>query len=216
MAGPLSDQAWAEFCAIAAAAGLRPDAEARAELSAVLFDRYPAFVFDRERVTEARDRAKRMLESLDAFEADYRAQFRLPADAAEQADETVRNAAVKIERDLWWLAGLRRRTTDVWLAAQTQKDANDRKKSVQRAMLYHWLCSIWLDHFSGELTYDRRSGEPSGPLIDFMLAAMRQIMPEDALPKREAMRDNIDRERNEREDLKQQHLAWLRRKAMGV
>jgi hypothetical protein len=48
---------------------------------------------------------------------------------------------------------------------------------------------------------------------------MRQIMPEDALPDAETVRDHIDRERDERADFKRQ-LALLRlqkrRRDMGA
>jgi hypothetical protein len=77
----LTDAAWAEICAAAKHA---PDAEARAFLSAVLFEEYPAFarMNDRARVAKALRRAERMLKHLDAFaELYWQARLsRLPRD----------------------------------------------------------------------------------------------------------------------------------------
>ena len=74
----LTDAAWAEICAAAKHAS---DAEARVVLSAILFNDYPGFTYDRARVAAAAKRARRMLKNFAAFEADYRAQF-APADNA--------------------------------------------------------------------------------------------------------------------------------------
>lgn len=215
VAAELSDQAWADICA--AAKPHTPDADARAVLSKVLFEDYPGFTYDRELVATATERAKCMLENLAAFEADYRAQFvRADDGKTTPTNETERNAAVKTERDLLRIEDLRRRTADVLLDARTQQHHNDRRRNVQRGMLYHWLCGVWLDHFHGELTYSRPTGEPSGPLVEFILMAMRQIMPEDELPKRETLRNTIDRERNGREDLRQQIASGRRKRGMVV
>jgi hypothetical protein len=82
VASALTDAAWAEICAAAKHA---PDNEARAVLSAILFNDYPGFTYDRARVAAAAKRARRMLKNFAAFEADYRAQF-APADNAILAD----------------------------------------------------------------------------------------------------------------------------------
>jgi hypothetical protein len=212
MAGPLSGEAWADICA--AAKPHAPDDDARAALSKVLFEDYPGFTYDRERTIAAIERAERMLKHLHAFETDYRVQFPSGVWKTDRDYETKRNIAIKIERDLWCLEGMRRRTEDVLVANRTLQDANAGRRNEQRAMLYHWLCGVWLDHFGGELTYDRRGGDPGGPLVEFILAAMRQVMPEDALPSREAARDNIDRDGRERENVKQL-IRQLRKSAVG-
>ena len=198
MAATVSDEAWAEICA---AAGRTPDAEARATLSKILFDEYPAYFYDRERVARARKRAERMLKHLGAFAEDHRAQF-------------TRIDDIKTERDLFYIQRLQWRAGAVWGAAR----AIQREKNNQRKQLYHRLCDVWLDHFGARaLSYSVPSlgGPPRGPLIAFMLAAMRQIMPEDALPSPETVRDAIDRERRERESAKQLRFDWSQRKPMG-
>jgi hypothetical protein len=189
VARTLSDEAWVAICA--AAKPHTPDADARPALSKVLFEDYPGFAYDRERTIAAIERAERMLEHLDAFTADHNAQF-------PQADY------IKTERDRFYIQRLQQRAEAVWIANRTLQDANAGRRNVQRAMLYHWLCGVWLDHFHAtKLTYSRQAGEPSGPLVDFILAAMLQIMPEDALPSREAVRENIDRDRRERGNAEQ-------------
>ena len=93
----------------------------------------------------------------------------------------------------------------VWQYAHHLRVANSRNENTQRAMLYRSLCTVWLDHIHTELKYSRPSppkrGKPYGPPIDFILTAMRQVMPEDALPDPEAVSDAIDRYRWEREHL---------------
>ena len=191
----LSDQGWEAICA-AARRKLKPDVEAevRAELSEILFKEYPALAYDRERVVKSRERAERMLESLDAFEAEHHAQFTQPDD-------------IKTERDRYYLKKLRLRAEALWIAALILQHTNTGRRSAQREWLYARLCALWLEHFYGELTYDRSGGEPSGALVEFILAAMRQVMPENKLPKRETVRDAIDRERHYRERLR----AFVRR-----
>src|SRR5262249_7609564 len=76
-AAALSDEAWARICA---AAGkhkppLIPDAGTRERLSTILFEEYPAFHYDRERVAAALRRSERMLKNLKRLADDYRAQF---------------------------------------------------------------------------------------------------------------------------------------------
>jgi hypothetical protein len=206
VAGALGDEAWADICA---AAGRTPvaEAEARAVLSKILFDDYPAFSYKRADVAAAIKRAKRMLKHLVAYEADYRVQFK-PVDDAVRTDDL----KIRIRPDLWCLEGLRRRPAALLLVANTLKHANEGRRNVQRALLYHWLCSVWLDHFHApDLSYETgHRRPPSGPLIEFILMAMRQIIPEDALPARKTVGDNIDRETEERANLKRE-LALIRR-----
>jgi hypothetical protein len=212
MARTLSDKVWAGI--LAAAKTHPPDADARAALSQALFNDYPTY--DRERVAKTAERAERMLEQLAAFEADYRVQFPSGVWKTDQDYEIKRHIANQNERGLRWLEGLRGRTETVLLEARRQQRANARRRNTQREMLYFQLCGVWLDHFGGELTYDRSAGgEPGGPLVDFILMAMRQAMPEDALPSREAVRDNIDRERREREAARRVALQ-IRNRGIGV
>lgn len=208
MAGVLSDQAWADICA--AAGRHRPRANARAVLSQVLFEEH--FPYHRERVFSARKRAARMLKLLDAFAELYRQTYapHLPVDQFEAILASHASAFItddlRTERDLSRIQGLRQRaeavgrTAQALITAHSGGDARSRDVRVQREMLYHRLCTVWLDHFHGtKLAYSRpkrggKSGKPTGPLIRFILTAMRQIMPEDKLPKAETVSDNIDRE----------------------
>jgi hypothetical protein len=186
----LSDDAWSEVCAAAEHA---PDEGARTALSTVLYAEYPAFAFDRARVIASQARARRMLRRLDALEEDYRAQ---PSPDVAQGDMY-----------LWSLNQLWLYADAMWLAACVLRHANARRADVQRAWLYHRLCSVWLNHFHGvELRYSRpsRGGAPYGPLIEFILTAMRQIISKDALPAVETVADAIDRERSDREHFQRQ------------
>jgi hypothetical protein len=204
----VSDQGWADTCA---AAGRTPGDEVRAELAAVLFDEYPAFAYDRKRALAARNRAERMLKNLAAFAADHQAQF-------PRADE------IKTERDRFYIERLRRRAEAVWLIARKFKRLRSKTKGargrrvhaqhVQREMLYTGLCAIWLYRFGmPELSYSRPTGggAPSGPLIRFMLACMRQIMPGDALPRPDTVAHAIERERAERAHLWDEVRQWKER-----
>ena len=177
MAAALSDEAWAD---IRAAGGLMPDVEARPALAALLFAEYPAFAYRRAEVEADLRRSKRMLKHLDAFEKDYRARF--------TADD------VRTEADLWCIKVLQRRPLAVWQRACAIRRANKGKMSVQHEWLYHRLCGIWLDHFHAPgLSVTR-----GGPLSRFILAAMREIMPPEELPKPDTVHDGIKRERDER------------------
>lgn len=200
MVDALSDQAWADICA---AAGRTPDVEARAVLSAILFEEYPAFHYDRKRVGRAFNNSTRMLKLLAAFEAVYCAEFAAADDAAHA--DAVTNT-VRITPDLWAIEGLRKQALGLWLYSRAIRRANKGRKSVPREWLSHRLCGMWLDHFHApELNYSRpsRGGDPYGPLIAFMLAAMRQIMPEAKLPAPETVADAINRENIERENARQ-------------
>jgi hypothetical protein len=189
MAGALSDQAWAE---ISATAKREPDAKARAVLSAVLLEEYPAFTFDRAAAIAAQARVERMLENLDKFASEYRALF-------TQADD------IEAERGRWCIEALRRHIEAALLTARIKRRAYAGRQDPQRVSLYHWLCTVWLNHFHGiDLSYDTSGGEPHGPLVEFILAAMRQVMPEDALPARWTVRDAIDDEVFERAHFEQE------------
>jgi hypothetical protein len=190
MAGALSDQAWAGICT---AAERTPDAGARARLSTILFEEYPAFAYDPERVAAALRRSERMLKHLGALAADYRVQF--------SDDDDVRT-----ERDLWCLEMLRQRAEAVWLVARAIRRAHRGHRNVQREWLCSQLCTIWLYDFHAPLTYSVPSwgGPPYGPLIAFMQAAIREVVSEDEeLPSPAAIRDAILRERDERENARQ-------------
>jgi hypothetical protein len=201
VAAALTNTAWAK---IYAAAERKPNAEveARAMLSKILFEQFPVFRFDRERVARAAVRAKRMLKHLAAFEADYRAQFPSGVWKTDQDYESKRNVAIKTERDLRCLEGLRLRTKDVLLAALALQHANDRRRNEQHAMLCHWLCEMWLDHFEGpELP---PAGPLRTPLVNFILAAMRLVVPKRDLPQPDTVRDAIDHQRKGRASLRAQ------------
>jgi hypothetical protein len=185
----LTDSAWADI--VAAAAPFTPDGEARAVLSAILFEEYPAFSYDRVGVAKAKRRAARMLKALGQFEADYSTQF-------PDADE------LRTKLDLSWLGLLRRRPEAVWLAASAIARANRGKQSVQREFLYHRLCGAWLDHFGATvLAFSRppRGWPPYGPLIGFIMAAVRHVA--NRLPLAETVSNVIKRERRDRESARQ-------------
>src|SRR5262245_46376049 len=152
MAASLTNQAWADICA---AAGRTPADEARAEVEAVLFVEYPAFTFDRERVIAAQERAERMLKHLDAF-AELYWQAWLPDLPADQFQAVLAGLAsvyaddIKTQAHFWSIQMLRRRALSVWLYGSAIRRANARHSSVQREMLYHRLCTVWLDHFHPE------------------------------------------------------------------
>jgi hypothetical protein len=197
----LTDAAWAEICAAAAnhSPPLTPDEGTRAELSAVLFSEYPGMRYDRQRVAVALRRAERMLRNLAAFATDHRAQF--------TADD------VRTEADRWFLEMLRRRPLATWLACRALRRANKGHQNSQREWFVSRLSGIWLDSFHAPrltVSVPATGGPPGGPLIEFMLAAMRQVMPE---PRRESLRDAIDRERRERENAKQLWLELKQREA---
>jgi hypothetical protein len=203
----LTTTRWRKLCD---AAGRKPDAdaEARATLAAIL-DEYPPELYDHKREEVRRQRLKRMVTDLAAFESDYRAVFKPTEDAVLTTDVKIR-----IRPDLWCLEGLRRRTELALLAAHARQRQNTRHRNAQHAMLYFRLCQLWLDHFQpgSELP---PAGRFCTPLVDFILAAMRLVVPTSELPQRdETVRDAIERERTERANLK----AWperLRREREG-
>jgi hypothetical protein len=211
MTDALSDQAWVDICA---AAGRTPDAGTRERLSTILFEEYPAFRYDRERVAVAYRRAERMLNHLNDFARDYCAEF-APSDDAAHADAVTNT--VRITPDLWAIEGLHRQALGLWLNARAIRRAHRGHQNVQREWLYNQLCTVWLwDFHANELTFSVPSwgGAPYGPLIDFMLAAIRQVVSEEELPSPYALRDAILRERDERERASQLGLFLRERRLL--
>ena len=62
------------------------------------------------------------------------------------------------------------------VACQAIRRANKGHRNPQREWLISRLCGIWLDNFHAERLTVTVGGQPGGPLINFLLAAMRQIM----------------------------------------
>lgn len=217
MAAALSDEAWAKICK---AARLTPDDEARSALATLLFEEYPTFAYDRERVKAKFLRSERMLKHLAEFAELYR-QAWLPDLPVDQFQAILMGRAsvitdVRTEADLWWIKMLWRRPEHDWLYADAIRRANKGQKNRQREWLYHRLCGIWLDHFHANdltVTVPPWGGPPEGPLIEFMLAAMRQVIPRSELPKStETLRYAIDREREARARTAQYSLALQQRR----
>jgi hypothetical protein len=193
MPGALDDQAWADICA--AAAKHVPDAEARAEMSACLFVEYSAMgavVSDRAHVKAMHDRAQKIGNEAAKLAASIRQQMaaRRRPPASEDHDP--------LWRDLRHVNVVFQSAKRQMLGYRAIRRANKGRKDEMREWLISRLCGIWLDHFHApKLAYSRnRRGQPGGPLIRFMLAAMRQIMRD--LPSPETMGDAIDRERCDR------------------
>jgi hypothetical protein len=217
VADALTDEAWAKICK---AARLTPDAEARSALATLLFEEYPAFAYDRERWATNHQRSERMLKHLAEFAELYR-QAWLPHLLVDELQAIIAGHAsalktdVRTEADLYWIKMLWRRPEHVWLAARAIRRANKGQRNQQREWLYHRLCGIWLDHFHANdltVTIPPWGGPPEGPLIEFMLATMRQIMPPSELPKStETLRYAIDRERKERNNVAQLRLDLRQR-----
>ena len=220
MAGVLSDQAWAAICA---AAGqhkppLIPDAEARERLSKVLFEDYPVFAYDRERVAAALRRSEQMLIHLGAFAEFYRQAWlpHLPQDEVDvifagRASAFIDDKDKSIERDCWSIAMLRQRAEAAWLTARAIRRAHRGHRNVQREWLCNQLCTVWLwDFHAPDLTCSVPSwgGAPYGPLIEFLRAAIREVVAEEELPSPYALRDAIRREAAEREKARQFGLRF--------
>jgi hypothetical protein len=220
VAGVLSDQAWAAICA---AAGqhkppLIPDAEARERLSKVLFKDYPVFAYDRERVAAALRRSEQMLIHLGAFAEFYR-QAWLPHLLEDEVDAIFAGRASvfiddkdkSIERDCWFIAKLRQRAEAAWLTARAVRRAHRGHRNVQQEWLFNQLCTAWLwDFRAPKLTYSVPSwgGPPYGPLIEFLRAAIPEVVTKEELPSPYALRDAILRERDERENARQLGLRF--------
>jgi hypothetical protein len=209
MPSPLTNTAWRKVCAAAAPHQPVPEAEARAALAAILSEEYPQKPYEHTIATIKR--ATRMLKNLAAFEADYRAEFPSGVWKTDRNYEIKRNIANKTERDLSCLKDLRRRTGDVLLLAR----ARQRTRHQQHGMLYFRLCQLWLDHFQPGSELPPK-GRFCTPLVNFILAAMRLVVPPSELPQPETVRDAIERERTERENLKPGGLVErLRRELEG-
>jgi hypothetical protein len=211
----LPEQVWADICAAVGRAGLTPEPEARSVLTLILFRQYPAFVYDRKRVAAALREAEQMLKRLDVFAELYRRRWwpQLP----ENEFKAILNGRVepfvpgnkKTEHDLWSIARLRRRPLGLLARCRVLRSANARKANTQRVWLIGRLCDVWLDHFNGPhlgVARPSQGGKPYGPLIDYLLAAMRAVIPEHVLPDPETLDDAITRERRERENARQLKL----------
>jgi hypothetical protein len=227
----LSDEAWAAICAAAGrkhppddetAASIlirgEPASSARAAVSAILFEEYPAFAYDREHIAQARERSRRMLKLLAELAELYRQTY-LPDLPVDELKAILTGRAqpwivddLKTERDLRGIALLRRRPEALWLVACAIRRAHAHKKSVQWEWLIHRLCGVWLDCFHGELTFTvpPLGGAPRGPAIEFLRAAISQVEPE---PSPATVRDGMRRERAERENARQMALDLRRRSA---
>jgi hypothetical protein len=204
MPSALSNAAWAKICA---AAERRPKAEAesRAMLSAVLFDEYPVFRYDREHVVGDRERGKQMLEHLDAFAELYRQRW-LPSltdDEFEAIILTLKASPfvaddVRTEAHLWWLSRLRLHALALRDHAHRKQLSNTKNADSQRDWLVHRLCEVWLDHFQdpppeGQPARLPPVGPARTPLVNFIGACMRRVMSGRALPLPDTVRSNINR-----------------------
>jgi hypothetical protein len=201
MATALTNAAWIAICK---AAKLLPDPETRAELSACLFAEYPAFAYDRKRVAATLKRSMAALEHCKALAKLYQ---QVPA----RPDDIMR------ERDFFYIERLHRRALAHVLACRAIRRANAGRRDPQREWLISRLCGVWLDNFGAPdltVTVPPLGGAPRGPLIEFLLAAMRPIMPRRELPSRASLPRMIMREREERENAKQLRLE-LRERIMG-
>jgi hypothetical protein len=201
MARDLDDPAWAAICA--AAEPFRSDGEARALLSAILFEEVPRFTYNSAAVAKDKARAKRMLNALARYEKDCRARF---PDASERS-----------KSDLWHIDMLRRRPMAMLLAAQAKMRASRGKKGktkVQRQWLIHRLCGVWLEHFGADYLSSYWVPEdkpPGGPLVDFILTAMAQVMPPNRMPSPWAVLDGIKRDWKERDNATQRYVEQRQR-----
>jgi hypothetical protein len=220
MAGALTDEAWAEICAAAKRHDppLTPDADTRAEISAVLFYEYANMRIPRERMAKivAKGAAPSMLRAIDKFAAKYR-QLWQPHRSVEEFRANVEGFASPLadprtQAHIFGMKILRRFVLANLEASKFIRAAYPKNMRSEREWLYFRLCKIWLDHFHAPyLTYTVPSlgGPPCGPLIEFLQAAMRQVMPE---PSPETLRDAIDRVGADIEHNKQEVLfEWERR-----
>ena len=205
----LSDEVWNRICA---AAGRIPDAGTRERLATILFEQYPVFHYDREDVKAALRRGESMLKHLGAFAELYRQAWfpHLPEDEVDAIFTGQASAFIddkNIERDCWSIAKLRQRAEAIWLCARFIRQAHSRHGNVQQEWLITELCTCWIwDFHQGEaLSYSipPKGGEPSGPLIDFLSAAIREVTPGRVPLNAFTLRDAILRQRRERENAKQ-------------
>lgn len=124
---------------------------------------------------------------------------------------------VTTERDVHYIVTLRTRALAHLDACRALRRANRGKEDPQQVCLISWLCGIWLNYFHApDLTFTvpPLGGEPRGPLIDFLRAAMGKVM---TAPSPHTLRRAIERERAEREKAKQYRLDLIagRRRRMA-
>jgi hypothetical protein len=202
----LSARAWIEICE---AARLIPDADARAEMSAILFVEYPGMNFDRAHVRDMHDRALKIGKQAAKLAMLIRAQMNKRRRVPAAEDDA-------LWRNLCCVNVVLRSTRLHVLGYRAIRRAYRGRKDARQEWLVSQLCGIWLDHFHAPgLTYSvpSRGGPPHGPLIAFLQAAMRRVL--HVTPNAETLRDAIDRERVERENARQLRFELERRKAIG-
>jgi hypothetical protein len=125
-----------------------------------------------------------------------------PADDPEAVLQEKDRGRLLTERDLHYIATLHSRALAHVLACQALRRGNRGKEDPQQVCLISWLCGIWLNYFHApDLTFTvpPLGGEPRGPLIDFLRAAMSKVM---TVPSPHTLRRAIERERAERENLR--------------
>jgi hypothetical protein len=112
---------------------------------------------------------------------------------------------VRADADLWGLKLLYQTADARFSASRAFRRANAGRRNPQRAWLVSRLCAIWIWDFGGHLsvTTPPLGGPPRGALIDFLLAAMSQVIPGHDLPSPDTLRDQIKRERKDRENARQ-------------
>jgi hypothetical protein len=216
VAGSLSDEVWVEFCA---AAQRTPEIGTRERLSRILFEEYPVFAYDRERVKENLRLGESMLMYLGAFAEIYR-QAWLSHLSEEEVEAVFTGRALAflddkvVERGCWAIVKLRQQAEAIWAPADAVLRAHHGRRNVQKAWLYGQLCHVWIWDFHGTLTVTipPLGGAPGGPLIDFLLAALRQAVPKKKLPNAYGLRKVIRREREGRERARQLGLFLQERR----
>jgi hypothetical protein len=196
-----------------AAKPLIPDGEARAAVTAVL-QAYPNFVYDRERMTQVLQLSARMRKRIDQFAELYQ-QLWFPRMQPDELKKLLAGKAdaflpgdVMAQSHFWHMKMLRRPPEHAWWAAYALRRANQGRRDSQREQLVSQLCSIYLDNFGGHsrgltTTVPPLGGPPGGPLIEFLLVAMGEVIPLRQLPSRETLRDMIYRERQGRDRVAQ-------------
>jgi hypothetical protein len=201
----LSDETWAEICAAAARHNppLSPDPQGRAEMLACLIGEYPNLAYDRERVAVTLRLWGPVLRHIEALAKLYQ---RVP----------VRPDDIMQERDLFYLDRLHRHALSQVLGCRALRRANRGKRDSRQEWLVSRLCGIWLIEFGAPdlgFTIPPLGGEPGGPLIDFLRAAMRQVMPTPPSPY--TLRRAIERERDDREGAKQLRFYFATQNLMS-
>jgi hypothetical protein len=212
----------AEWLAIGAAAKLIPDAEARGELSACLFSEYPNMRYDREGVAAALRHWQRVLRHVAALAklygcegspADPKFILRTYREAVARGDDILR------ERDLSYLYRLHQRASARVIGCQRIRRANKGHQDPQRAWLVSRLYGIWLINFQGRdlrIEVPVWGGAPRGPLVRYLFAAMRLVVPKSDLPSAWTLADAIRQEQAERENAKQLRLKFIERSKRNI